>query len=282
MSFSAEWLALREPVDHRSVSADLRASVARHFASHAHVHLLDMGCGSGSNLRGLAPVLGASQHWTLVDWDEGLLAHARAALSQWADDAQEGETLTLRKAGKTIRVDFRKFDLAQDVERALDLAPDLVTAAAFFDLVSAQWIARFARAMTQRRLPLYTVLTYDGREVWSPPHEADAAMLAAFHQHQGSDKGFGPAAGPAAAQTLAAAFAAEGCDVRRASSPWRMAGGADGALMSELAKGAAQAVRETGAVASARIESWLASRLDASAPARACEIGHEDVFALPR
>jgi hypothetical protein len=70
--------------------------------------------------------------------------------------------------------------------------------------------------------------------------------------------------------------------VRRASSPWRMAGGADGALMSELAKGAAQAVRETGAVASARIESWLAARLDASAPARACEIGHEDVFALPR
>jgi len=283
VSFSAEWLALREPVDHRSISVDLRASVAARFAPLAHMRLLDMGCGSGSNLRGLAPLLGASQHWTLVDWDKGLLDHARAALAQWADDAQnDGESLALRKAGKAIRVDFRTFDLAHDVERALDLAPDLITAAAFFDLVSADWIARFARAMAQRRLPLYTVLTYDGREVWSPPHEADSAMLAAFHAHQGSDKGFGPAAGPAAAQTLAAAFVAEGCDVRRAFSPWRISGDIDGALMSELAKGAAQAVRETGAVVSARIENWLAARLDASVPARACEIGHEDVFALPR
>ncbi len=286
MSFSAEWLALREPVDHRSVSASLRAEAAARFASRSDMRVLDMGCGSGSNLRGLAPFLGASQHWTLADWDERLLAHARAALMRWADEArEEGEALALRKADKSVRVDFLKVDLARDVERALDAAPDLVTAAAFFDLVSAEWIARFAQAMAQRRLPLYTVLTYDGRESWSPAHDADSAMLAAFHLHQGKDKGFGPAAGPAAARALADAFAAQGYDVRRAPSPWRIGaleGAPEGALFGELAKGAAQAVRETGALAPALIEDWLAMRLDAGIGGRACEIGHEDAFACPR
>lgn len=284
MSFSAEWLALREPVDHRSIDASLRTAVAARFADRAPMRVLDMGCGSGSNLRGLAPHLGEVQRWTLADWDERLLAHARAALRQWADEAQDEApdgALMLRKAGKSIRVDFLKVDLAGDVESALDRAPDLVVAAAFFDLVSRDWIARFAQAMARRRLPLYTVLTYDGREAWAPAHPADAAMLAAFHAHQGSDKGFGPAAGPAAAHALAQAFEAQGYEVRRALSPWRISA-ADGGLLDELAKGAAQAVRETGRLAVEQTDAWLAARTDASLSARACEIGHEDTFAAPR
>lgn len=292
MSFSAEWLALREPVDHRSIDVSLRGAVAARFADRAPLRVLDMGCGSGSNLRGLAPHLGEVQRWTLADWDERLLAHARAALRQWADEAQDqeqddsqddspGGALMLRKAGKSIRVDFLKVDLARDVESALDRAPDLVVAAAFFDLVSRDWITRFAQAMARRRLPLYTVLTYDGREAWAPAHPADAAMLAAFHAHQGSDKGFGPAAGPAAAHALAQAFEAQGYEVRRALSPWRISA-ADGGLLDELAKGAAQAVRETGRLAPEQTDAWLAARTDASLSARACEIGHEDTFAAPR
>ena len=87
MSFSAEWLALREPVDHRSVDAGLREAVAARFPG--SMRLLDLGCGSGSNLRGLAPSLGADQCWTLVDWDAALLAHASAALTAWAEDARD-------------------------------------------------------------------------------------------------------------------------------------------------------------------------------------------------
>ena len=91
MSFSAEWLALREPVDHRSTSAKLRAEVAQAFSQSAPLRIVDMGCGSGSNLRGLAPVLTDNQHWTLVDWDAALLSHARQALSQWADASSEDD-----------------------------------------------------------------------------------------------------------------------------------------------------------------------------------------------
>ncbi len=277
MSFSAEWLALREPIDHRSVSASLRASVAQHFAAHERVRIVDLGCGSGSNLRGLAPYLGAHQHWTLVDWDAGLLAHASAALSQWADEsALAGDVLSLVSQGKRIEVRFQQADLARNLASVLDSAPDLVTAAAFFDLVSADWIDAFCAALKARRLPLYTVLTYDGRERWRPPHEADAEVLAAFHAHQQSDKGFGPAAGPNAVAALAQALSQNGYEVQREPSPWRLAVG-DAALITELAKGAVGAVAETGRVAPADIASWLAART----PAHTCSIGHEDVFAQP-
>jgi hypothetical protein len=277
MSFSAEWLALREPVDHRSTSAKLRAEVAKAFAHSDPLRIVDMGCGSGSNLRGLAPGLPQNQHWTLVDWDAALLAHAREALTQWAETSNaDGQTLVLEKAGKHLRVNFLQADLARHVENALDIGVDLVTAAAFFDLVSEDWIEAFTKAMALRKLPLYTVLTYDGHEHWSPAHRADAAMNAAFHAHQRSDKGFGPAAGPAAAGALARAFAQQGYGVQRESSPWNITPG-DGDLLADLARGAANAVRETGLVDSAQIDSWLAARVSA----QACVIGHEDVFARP-
>jgi hypothetical protein len=277
MSFSAEWLALREPVDHRSVSAKLRAEVAQAFTQSDSLRIVDMGCGSGSNLRGLAPVLPQNQHWTLVDWDAALLSHARQALSQWADSSSaDDETLVLEKDGKHLRVNFLQADLARHVEHALDVGIDLVTAAAFFDLVSEDWIEAFAKAMAAHTLPLYTVLTYDGHERWSPAHPADPAMNAAFHVHQRSDKGFGPAAGPAAAAALVRAFAQNGYGVQRDSSPWNIMR-ADGALLADLARGAANAVRETGLVDKAEIDSWLSARVSA----QTCMIGHEDVFARP-
>jgi hypothetical protein len=75
---------------------------------------------------------------------------------------------------------------------------------------------------------------------------------------------------------LARAFAQQGYGVQRESSPWNITPG-DGDLLADLARGAANAVRETGLVDSAQIDSWLAARVSA----QACVIGHEDVFARP-
>ena len=185
MSFSPEWLALREPVDHRSVNPALAAHVAERFGGTDHISIMDLGCGAGSNLRGSHRLFGDSQHWTLVDYDASLLAAARARLALWADEAQEaGEELLLSKDGKRLMVDFRQIDLNADLERVLDWRPDLVTAAALFDLVSPPGSNRFAAAMARRALPLYTVLTYDGREQWEPPTARMRPWSRHFHAHQ--------------------------------------------------------------------------------------------------
>ena len=278
MSFSADWLSLREPADHAARASGLLAAVATYFAGRATIDVVDLGCGTGSNLRGTAPALPARQHWRLVDHDPLLLAAARERIVHWADAAQmDGTALELTKAGKSLRVTFAQADLAGDPAAVIGNGADLVTAAALFDLVSADLIARFVAQLSARRLPLYTVLTYDGREQWTPPHPADAAMLAAFHAHQATDKGFGPAAGPAACRLMAAAFAAAGYAVAEAPSPWRI--GRDMAeLAGELTAGFADAVRETGLVAATSIDDWLAARRRGVV----CEVGHQDLFAHPR
>jgi hypothetical protein len=277
MSFSPEWLALREPADHAARSPKLLGEVARHFAGRASISLVDFGCGAGSNLRGTFAALPDRQTWRLVDYDPALLAAARRRLTDWADEARlDGEALELTKAGKSLRVAFIEADLTRDLDRVLDEGADLVTAAALFDLVSEPWIASFVAALKARRLPLYTVLTYDGTERWEPPHPSDAAMLAAFHAHQGTDKGFGPAAGPRATAAMADAFAAAGYRVDRADSPWRL--GPDfAALARELTRGFAGAVRETGTVPSGEIDAWLDARLAGVT----CHVGHEDLLAVP-
>lgn len=278
--FSADWLRLREPADHRARNAAVLAAAAHHLASRAQAHIVDLGCGAGSNLRATAPSLPVSaQSWTLVDYDPALLDAARARLAEWADAAEpRGEELLLRKDDRTITVDFRRIDLHADLETVLGWQPDLVTAAAFFDLVSAQWIERLVTGMARRKLALYTVLTFDGRHAWTPPHSADAVVDAAFHAHQGRDKGFGPAAGPKAAGRLAQAFAQADYAVVSGDSPWRLAPPRDAVLIQALADGIGQAARETGQVEEATLSAWRA----AHGPDAGFLVGHQDLFAAPR
>jgi hypothetical protein len=274
--FSAEWLSLREGVDHRARNLDLQKEVCAHLAQKTAPRLIDLGCGSGSNLRALAPHLPSGQMWRLVDADPALLEAARRLLSQWADAAHgDGDALQLTKSGKVIHVRFEEADLARDLETVLDRAADLVTAAAFFDLVAAEWLAQFCKSVAVRQLPFYTVLTYDGVERWQPAHAADQDVLAAFHAHQATDKGFGPAAGPKATGVMQEAFKAAGYRVSTAASPWQLENPRDEALIRALAEGAAHAVAETGRVAEAQLQSWLAARRIASH----VEIGHLDFFA---
>jgi len=276
--FSADWLLLREPVDHRSRDAGLVAALRDALGSRDSLSVVDLGAGAGSNLRALAPSLPGPQRWRLVDHDPALIAAARSRLASWADAAApEGESLRLERDGRAILVSFARADLATGIEAALGDGPDLVTAAALFDLGAVAWIDAVAAAVAARGALFYAALTYDGTEAWTPPHPADAAMLAAFHAHQRGDKGFGPAAGPDATAALRQAFEARGYEVRTAQSPWIL-GASDAALIAALAEGAAAAVRETGLVAEREVAAWLAARRSGAS----CAVGHLDLLALPR
>lgn len=278
--FSAQWLALREPADHRARNVSLRAQVVHDLEHLARVRpgvisLVDLGSGSGSNLRALAEHLPDHQHWTLVDYDRDLLRAARIALMHWADEVRaDNTTLTLVKNNKHLSIDFLYEDLSKNLFAVLELPCDLVTAAAFFDLVAEDWLATFCQSLSK---PLYTVLTYDGHERWSPPEPKDAEMLKAFHAHQRTDKGFGAAAGPAAAGVMEKLLRARGFAISTAQSPWKL-GLNDRLLIEQLATGSANAVLETGLVPAESVNTWKFSRIRA----QACEIGHTDLYARPR
>jgi SAM-dependent methyltransferase len=276
--FSPAWLALREPADHAARNRDVLAALRATFADREALTIVDLGCGTGSNLRATAPHLPPRQHWRLVDHDPALLLAARDRLGAWADSAKRsGDDLKLSKGDRDLTVSFVEADLTGGAAAALGGRPDLVTAAALFDLVSPSWIEAFARRVADGNVTFYTALTYEGTETWRPPHAADADMLAAFHAHQRRDKGFGPSAGPSAIDVLREAFLACGYRVIAGDSPWRL-DSTNKALVHELAQGVAQAVRETGKVPEERIAAWLEARVSGAS----CAIGHVDLMATPR
>ncbi len=287
--FSSQWLSLREPADHRARNAVLCQEVCRYFEQHSDLgkseqsalNITDLGCGTGSNLRALAESFPAHQHWTLIDYDPDLLNAARIALEDWADEvtAQHGvieknPPLRFLKNSKQITVHFMQVDLAKNIESVLAGKANLVTAAAFFDLVSPAWITRFCQSL---KVPLFTVLTYDGIEKWSPAHFADQPVLEAFHAHQGTDKGFGLSAGPGAIEIIQTQLSARGFKIQLEKSPWLLKAPADQALMQALATGSAAAVGQTQKISNSDLEAWLSARLQA----QTCEIGHWDLFAIP-
>lgn len=274
--FSAEWLALRESADERSRNNSLANALSAWFALRRELHVADLGAGTGANLRAIAPLLPARQHWRLIDNDTGLQSEARKRLRQWADTADllDDGGLDLRKGGIHLTVSFEERDLAHDLDGVFMPAVDLVTASALFDLVSPVYIKTLVKKVAAHRAVFYAVLTYNGLQRWTPHRPADNQIAAAFNRHQMTDKGFGPAAGPTAPSELADQLQFEGYGVQEGDSAWRL-GPNDRMLVDEIQRGHAMAVMELGSLDAKVVETWIKTIRTGA------EIGHTDIFATP-
>jgi len=263
-SFSAQWLALREPYDRTARNVTVLDALARAFRDQSSIAVVDLACGTGSTLRAISSRLPARQNWRLVDNNLSLLAQA-AWLSQ----------------PPALTVAARAVDLARDLELALDGPADLVTASALLDLVSQEWIDRLALECAARGLPVYAALTYQGRVELAPAEALDGDVIAAVNRHQLTDKGFGLALGPTAAGQAMRAFERVGYTIVQGPSDW-VFGTADREIQLEVLAGWAYAAQELRDVATDRVAAWLARRRAHVASGRATmRIGHLDVFATP-
>jgi len=257
--FSTAWLALREPHDRRARNAKVLDAVASAFAGQVSLNVVDLACGTGSTYRALSPRLPAGQRWRLFDNDLSLLA--RAASSQ--------------------NVTTVPLDIAHDLEAALDGPVDLVTTSALLDLVSDRWLERFAVEVAARRLPVYAALSYDGRVTLDPSDPLDGKIVAAVNAHQRSDKGFGPALGPSAAQMATERFERLGYSVVRGASDWIFQPH-DHEIQIETLSGWAAAAREIGDPPLGDVIEWLKRRRELVAAGRSSiRVGHADLFARP-
>jgi hypothetical protein len=285
--FSRDWLKLRE-------SADLAArdpTLARRFAAalprgtERPLRLVDLGAGSGANCRALSPRIARDQDWTLVERDPDLMAAQSEEFTFWA--RRQGYPILAGGGRITISVGDTRWtvrnelvDLADDLSALEAIGADGITAAAFFDLVSAGWLDKFATMLADWRVPFLTALTVDGRRDWDPQLEEDAQLRAAFRQHQTRDKGFGPALGGAAVRHLASALATTGFAVTEAISDWRL-GASDHDLIAELICSETGAAREAGADGRL-VANWERQRHEQLVNGKLkLTIGHRDLLALP-
>ncbi len=149
------------------------------------------------------------------------------------------------------------------------------------DLVSEPWLDRLVVEIAARSIPLYAALSYDGRTTSTPPDPFDAEIIAAVNAHQRTDKGFGPALGPAAAAFAIARFEALGYSVVHGTSDW-VIGPEDLDIQTEILDGWASAAHEVGALSLADTTAWLTRRRDAvDAGLSSLSVGHVDFFATP-
>jgi SAM-dependent methyltransferase len=270
-AFSAEWLSLREPYDLVARNPGVIESLARAFLDRPALRIVDLACGTGATLRAIAPHLAVPQHWRLVDNDLGLLARAANPPPQAGEGKGGGPP--------QVTVVTRPVDLVRDLELALEAPLDLITTSALLDLVSPAWLDRLIIEAAARRLPIYAALTYDGRVALQPASEFDAQVRAAFNLHQRTDKGFGPALGPAAAARAVERLEHFGFAIAQGRSDWVL-GPADQAMQEALLAGWA----EVGAItlSAAEMARWLAARRsDVAAGRLRWRIGHVDIFARP-
>ncbi len=250
-SFDADWLSLREGVDAQSRCRPLAQAFLTAVAQGGSRPILDLGCGTGANLRYLRQVAGKPFDAVAVDRDPLLLARLRADLP-WVE---------------TLEADLT----------ALDRLPwdriGGVTCSALLDLVSASWMQALMARLAAHRLPFLAALSVDGQHDFTPPQELDETVSIAFAGDQRRDKGFGgPSLGPLAPDQALAAARAAGMRVEAADTPWQLSADRDGPLLRAFLQGYG--------LGRPQAAPWLADRLAAlAAGALSLRVGHRDILA---
>ncbi|WP_457205280.1 class I SAM-dependent methyltransferase [Nocardioides sp. P5_C9_2] len=280
------WLALREPVDAHARSEELVEVLrgrltTRVTASTSHdgrspagpspdrlvVH--DLGSGTGSTARWLAPRLAAGQRWVLHDRDPDLLAIA--------EDLPPPRS----SAGEAVTVETRLGDITRLYPEDLADA-SLVTASALLDMFTADELARFVATCVRPACPVLVTLSVVGRVELAPGDPLDARVAAAFNDHQRRDTPGGRLLGPDAAAHAVEAFQGAGLQVTTRPSAWRL-GPASAALAAEWLAGWVGAAVEQDPGLREAAASWTRRRrVQLAAGALSVTLHHVDLLALPR
>ncbi|MFJ6912821.1 class I SAM-dependent methyltransferase [Streptomyces sp. NPDC101133] len=267
--YAPAWLRLREPADAAARAHDLldplRIRLANLPSRADGLVVHDLGCGTGSMGRWLAPLLDGAQHWVLHDRDPYLLHFAAVGAPRSAAD------------GSRVTVETRRGDLARLTPDALAGA-GLVTASALLDVLTAEEVGTLAAACAAAGCPALLTLSVAGRVELAPAHPLDAEITEAFNDHQRRTGLLGPDAVTSAAE----AFAAHGATVRAHPSPWRLGPG-EAALAEQWLRGWVGAAVEQRPELREPAGRYLEERLAACAAGELrVVVHHTDLLALCR
>jgi Methyltransferase domain len=260
----AQWLALREPADAAARDLGLVERVRAVVGPAPVIH--DLGSGTGSMARWLAPKLAGPQRWVMYDREPGLLARAEAGMRG-----------VVSADGAAVTVQTRCGDIT--ALTAAELAgASVVTCSALLDMLTAGDVEKIVAACGAR--PSLFTLSVVGQVTFAPADPLDAEIGAAFDAHQRRTTGDGRALlGPDAAAAAAEAFRRRGAAVETRATPWRL-GAADAALTGEWLRGWVGAAVEQEPRLAGRAGQYLERRLaQAASGDLSVTVGHSDLLA---
>ncbi len=217
---SGDWLALREPADAAARATDLVEEVRRLLPPAGRAVICDLGCGSGSMSRWLAPLLPGEQHWIMYDRDPDLLALAVAGLPDPGRvNVESRQTVESRLTAQTRRRDITRLDPGELA------GADLITASALLDMMTGDELDRFVASCVAAGCPVLVTISVIGRVEFARADPLDGLITDAFNAHQRRTTDGRRLLGPDAAGAACEAFTRLGADVQVRPSPWRL--GAD-------------------------------------------------------
>jgi hypothetical protein len=260
--FSSSWLSLREPADAAARSRELIDALR--LPAGRELIIRDLGCGTGSMGRWLAPLLPGPQRWILHDRDPALLEYATAHLPAAAAD------------GTAVTVETAEGDVTGLTVAEL-AGTSLVTCSALLDLFTTEEVTALAEVCVASDTPALFTLSVVGEVTIEPADPLDAEVTEAFNTHQRRAAGTRRLLGPEAVGAAAEAFARAGVPVSVRSSPWQL-GPEHAALAAEWLRG------WVGAAADQRpdleLDDYLKARTAAAeAGLLRVTVGHQDLLA---
>jgi hypothetical protein len=249
---------------------------------------LDLGAGTGANVRYLRDRFPTAREWTLLDRDAALLDLCPAVFMGWAEEGcracrEEGWDLELESAGRPVRLRFLPGSLPSMDIRDHSINVDLVTANALFDLVSESQLEAFADWLAGRRLPLLATINYRSM-AFAPAAPQDREFVGLYERHMIRPQEFGCAMGPRCAVMMIAALQRRDYVVHAGASDWRL-GASDRIVIEYILDFMRGAIVELPAAPRQveHLNDWIVEKH------RLCEAGrlrlqvrHVDLFARPR
>jgi hypothetical protein len=285
MTFTSDWLALREPADAAARSGRLTQLAGERLLRREIVRVLDLAAGTGANMRYLANRLPSHQAWLLADYDRLLLDRTAGAIRAWAEGqgihvaapADSADSLKMSDGTTSYELRMTEVDLADWLNPALFSGSDLVTASALLDLVSEPWLRALTRRCREVEAVVLFALSYDGRIECAPNEVEDDRIRNLVNAHQRTNKGFGAALGPASADAAVRLLSEAGYHVERETSDW-MLGPEHRELQQQLLEGWVDAAAVMAPDQNGIIQNWRARRLaHVDAGRSQLIVGHEDV-----
>jgi Methyltransferase domain len=266
---SPAWLRLREAADAAARASDLVEQIQTYLPASDRALIHDLGCGTGSMGRWLAPRLSGTQHWMMYDRDADLLTGAAAEMPSAAAD------------GAAVTIENRQRDITRlDPGDLADAS--LITASALLDMLTADELERFVTTCARAGCPVLVTISVIGQVELTPADPLDARIAGAFNAHQRRTTRGRRLLGPHAVGTAVDAFTRLGLDVLVRPSPWRL-GAAQSDLTAEWFRGWVGAACEQQPELTVAAAGYARHRVaEATAGRLSVTVHHHDLLARPR
>ena len=261
------WLALREPADAATRAPELVEEIRRYLPAAGGMTVHDLGSGTGSMARWLAPQLTGAQHWILYDRDGELLTHAAADPPGAAADGAPVTTQTRLRDVTRLHPD----ELA---------GASLITASALLDVMTSDELERLISSCAGVRCPVLITLSVTGCVELAPADPLDRCVADAFNAHHRRSVGARRLLGPDAVSAAVEGFTRLGFDVQVRRSPWRL-GPAQCALAAAWFTGWLAAASEQRPELAAATSYRRRRLAEADEGRLSVTVGHEDLLVLP-